>query len=66
MKFADGEFEIDKRCADDLRRKRDVFRRVTGTRKTVFLTLVTTVGVKDNAYRHELNVQPITLDALFT
>jgi AAA+ ATPase superfamily predicted ATPase len=66
MKFADGEFEIDKRCADDLRRKRDVFRRVIGTRKTVFLTLVTTVDVKDNAYRRELNVQPITMDALFT
>jgi AAA+ ATPase superfamily predicted ATPase len=65
MKFSDAEFEIDKRCADDLRRKRDVFRCVTGTRKTVFLTLVTTVGVKDNTYRRELNVQPITMDALF-
>jgi hypothetical protein len=65
MKYSETEFEIDKSCADDLRRKRDVFCRVTGTRKTVFLTLVTPVAVTNNAYRQELNIQPITLDALF-
>jgi hypothetical protein len=65
MKFCDGEFAIDKRYAADLRHKRDVFRRVTGTRKTVLLTLVTTHGLANNAYARELVDKTLTMDALF-
>jgi hypothetical protein len=59
------EFAIDKRYAADLRHKRDVFRRVTGTRKTVLLTLVTTHGLANNAYARELVDKTLTMDALF-
>ena len=65
MKFCDNEFVIDKAYAADLRRKRDVFRQVTGTRKTLFLTLVTPIGVKQNEYSHELIANTITLEPLF-
>lgn len=65
MKFCDGQFAIDKRYAADLRHKRDLFRRVTGTRKTVLLTLVTTHGLASNAYARELVDKTLTMDALF-
>ena len=65
MKYSETEFMIDKKYAQDLRRKLDVFLRVTGTRKNVFLTMVTTFGVIDNAYAKELVVNTLTLEDLF-
>ncbi|MBL8739513.1 MAG: hypothetical protein JNK04_00420, partial [Myxococcales bacterium] len=46
MKFAESEFVLDKAYARELEEKREVFRRVTRTRKSVFLTLVTTYGLR--------------------
>jgi hypothetical protein len=65
MKFSDGEFTIDKQVAAQLRHKRDVFRQVTRTKKNLFLTMVTTFGVTDNAYAKELVATSLTIDALF-
>jgi uncharacterized protein len=65
MKFSESEFVVDKRYADELRRKRDVFRSATGTRKTVFITLVTTFGVADNKHRRAVVDVAIEMDALF-
>lgn len=65
MKFSESEFVLDKRCADELRRKRDVFRSVTGTRKSVFITLVTTFGVSDNKHRRAVVDAVVEMDALF-
>ncbi len=65
MKFAEAEFVVDKACARELRRKRDVFREVTGTRKALFVTLVTTHGVRDNDHAREIVAQVVTFDALF-
>jgi hypothetical protein len=65
MKFSESEFVVDKRYADELRRKRDVFRSVTGTRKSVFITLVTTFGVSDNKHRRAVIDVVIEMDALF-
>lgn len=65
MKYSEAVFTIDKSYARDLRQKRDVFLRVTGTRKNVFLTMVTTFGLADNAYAKELVVNSLTLDNLF-
>mgnify|MGYP001602909628 FL=1 len=65
MKFSDGEFAIDRRYADDLRYKRDTFRRVTGSRKVLLLTMITTHGVLDNSHARELVDKALTMDALF-
>jgi hypothetical protein len=65
MKFSDGQVVIDKRYASDLRNKRDVFRHLTGTRKTLLLTMVTTYGVRANEYRNELIARTVEIDALF-
>lgn len=65
MKFSDAEFVIDKACAAELRNKRATFARVTGARKTLFLTLVTTYGVRDNDHARALGINSVTMDALF-
>lgn len=65
MKFSETEFTIDKKYAGVLRRKLEVFRRVTGTRKNVFLTMVTTFGVTNNAYSKDLVANSLTLEDLF-
>lgn len=66
MKFCDGEFIIDKRYARELLAKRETFRRVTGTRKAIFLTLVTTYGIKPNGSKAEIVQNEVTADALFS
>lgn len=66
MKFAEDSFVIDKRYAEDLRRKLRVFVAHTGTRKSPFLVLVTTYGVRDNAHSRALGVTSVTMDALFS
>ncbi len=65
MKFSEGVFTIDKRYADILRQKRDTFRRVTGTRKNIFITLVTTYGITDNAHAKELVASHVEAGVLF-
>lgn len=65
MKFSESEFVIDKAYARDLERKREVFRRVTGTKNALFVTLVTTQGVRNNEHAQRLGVQVVTMDALF-
>lgn len=65
MKYSNAEFIIDKRYAMDLRRKRDVFQSVTGTRKNILMTMVTTFGVRNNAYAREIVTNVLTLEDLF-
>ena len=65
MKFSESEFVIDKAYAKELARKRDVYARVTGTSRSLFLTIVTTEGVRRNEHAQRLGVQVVTMDALF-
>jgi hypothetical protein len=64
MKYWTGEFVVDKAYAKNLDRKRDVFRRVTRTRKAIFWTLVTTHGVRNNEHTQRIGLQAVTLAAL--
>ena len=65
MKFAEDEFVIDKKYAAELRNKLATFRRITQTRKSLMLTLVSTFGLRENEYRHELVANDIKMEALF-
>ena len=65
MKFSQSEFTIDATYAKELRQKITVFREVTGTKKNIFLTMVTTYGITDNTWSQELHPGNLTLDALF-
>lgn len=65
MKFSKTEFEISKGYAKDLQKKLDVFQEKSKTNKTLFLTLVTTHGVKNIANYRGLIQNEIKMDALF-
>jgi len=65
MKFADAPFVINKSYAAELRTKIDTFRRVTGTRKTVMLTMVSPFGLSPNEYQRELVTNDIQANVLF-
>ncbi len=64
VKYAADRFTIDKTYDQELRSKIEVFRRKTGTRKTIQLTMLTTYGVKQNMYSSIVTNQ-VTLDDLF-
>ncbi|MBL0912790.1 MAG: ATP-binding protein [Bacteroidia bacterium] len=65
MKFYDGPFTITKDYAARLRDRKVRFRESTGTRKSIFITMITTFGLAENAYAAELVENQVTLDDLF-
>ena len=65
MKFSAKPFEITKTYAIELNNKIDCFRQQTGTKKTVFLTMVTTYGVKNTGSYPGLVQSEVLMDALF-
>jgi hypothetical protein len=64
-KFSINPFTIDKKYADELRKKVDVFRDETLTRKATFLTLITTHGLNRNMHSVATVQNELTMDALF-
>lgn len=64
MKFSQGQFEITKAYDEHLRERRELFRKESKTSKALYLTFVTTYGLKNNAYANNIQNQ-ITLDDLF-
>ncbi|MDP3705038.1 MAG: ATP-binding protein [Legionellaceae bacterium] len=65
IKFYDDELMISKAYAQVLRRKKSCFKEKTGTRKTLFMTMITTYGVKMDQHYLEVVDGQIKMDALF-
>lgn len=65
IKFYEGELIIDKEYAAKLRKKKECFERITGTRKSTFNTLITTYGAKHNDLYLAAIDQEVTMNALF-
>ena len=66
MKFSINKFSIDKKYDTVLRNKIAAFRQETKTKKALFLTMITTLGISDNAYAAAIVQNSLTMDALFT
>lgn len=64
MKFSSEEYVITKQYRDKLIKRRELFRRVTGTKYALHLTMVTSFGVKQNANSSVIQSQ-VTMDDLF-
>ena len=64
MKYATKEFIITKSYDENLRNKRGVFIEETRTKKTVYITMITTYGVKRNEYWGGIQSE-LLLDDLF-
>jgi len=65
-KFYNTEYEVASGDAKLLRNKVSIFRQASKTRKHIFLTLITTFGMKSNQHSVGLIDQVITMDDLFT
>ncbi len=65
MKYYTAPFSIDKAYASELQQKLDVFAKKTKTRKTLFLTMITSYGIKENNYSASLVQKSLTMDVLF-
>ena len=64
MKFSINKFEIDKKYDEVLREKIGVFRTDTKTRKSVFMTMITTFGLQNNMYSGNIQ-NDLNMDILF-
>jgi hypothetical protein len=65
MKFYTSSYQIDKKEAENLRNKIQNFRQETGTNHSISLTFITTFGMTQNAYYHELVENEFKMDILF-
>lgn len=66
VKFHNKVFTLSKDAAEKLREKRDVFEETTGTHKQLFISLITTFGLKPNEHSIGLIDQVLQLDDLFS
>ncbi len=64
IKFYSEEFTITKAYAKQLRNKKSIFKGVSQTKKHIFLTMITTFGLKENQYSQEID-NSLTMDVLF-
>ena len=64
MKFCADEYVIDANDEANFRNKIETFRRVTGTKCSLYFTIITTYGIKSNAHSGIVQ-KSVTLDDLF-
>lgn len=65
LKFSENEFTINKAYAESIRNKRKEFTAIMKDRKNVFVTFVTTFGVKSNNHSNKVMDNQVTMDSLF-
>jgi hypothetical protein len=65
VKFFNDELILTKIDADNLRRKKSVFRHVTGTKKQIFVVQITTFGLLKNKHSLGLVDNVLDMNALF-
>lgn len=65
IKCSDNQFAIDKSYAQELLKKMEIFRKQTRTKKQLFMSMVTTMGLKPTMYSEEIIASQVTLEDLF-
>jgi uncharacterized protein len=65
IKYSLTEFTLEKKYAEELNLKRRIFLSKTGTKKTVFITMLSTFGVKENGHYLSTVQNQLTMDVLF-
>ena len=63
MKYSATTYSIKKKYSQHLLERREMFREHTKTRKALHLTMITTLGLKENPYSGDINSE-VTLDDL--
>ena len=65
IKFLNTEYTIEKIDLENLRNKLTLFKKETGTKDVVVITLISTFGATHNANFHEIIENEFTMDVLF-
>lgn len=65
IKCAQDVFVISKGYADELQQKITAFRLAAQTKKSIFITLITTFGVYDNTYKTSMVQSTVVMKDLF-
>ncbi len=65
MKFSMSPFNISKKYAEDIRNKIGVFKADSGTKKSLYFTMITPFGLLQNSYANSLVQNSLTMDVLF-
>ena len=65
IKFSLTKFTIDKNYAEELNRRRRLFLSKTATKKSVFITMITTFGVNENGHYLSTVQNQLKMDVLF-
>lgn len=65
IKYTDEPFSLTKEYVDVLKRKLEVFKERTRTKKQLFLSLISASGLKNNYYANDVISGVVTLDDLF-
>jgi AAA+ ATPase superfamily predicted ATPase len=65
IKFCSSEYVVTKSYAEDLIQKKALFQERAKTRKSLFVTLITPYGVKENGHFYGVVNNQISLEALF-
>ncbi len=65
IKFSIKPYSIDKKYAEELRNKIGTFKEQTKTRKSIFLTMITSFGIQKNEYSTDLVQNSLCFDDLF-
>ena len=65
MKFYNTEYAIDKKYAKEIANKVNTFTSSTKTKKSVFVTFITTYGLITNQYSNQYVQNELTIDHLF-
>jgi len=65
IKFSKNKYAIDKKNAHNLLNKINVFEEKTGAKKQIFLTMITTMGLKKTMYSEDLVHSEVVMKDLF-
>ena len=65
IKFSETEFVISKSYLENLKRKKEEFKKEMKIRKNVFVTCLTTFGVKENEQYNQIIDNQLKIDSLF-
>ncbi len=66
IKYSSQEYELTKKEVENIERKKQVFQYYTQTKKHIFVSMVTTFGLRKNKHSLAAIDQSITLEDLFT
>lgn len=65
MKFYNTEYTLDKKYANEIAKKANAFSLSSKTKKSIFVTFITTYGLINNQYSRQYVQNELTMNDLF-